>query len=853
MAKKWMLRAIWALLIIFSNLTSAMALNVIEKENFYIYYPDGATSLAVKLSRQAPEMAAFMSNHALPLSLPIHIILDDELDHPEVQTNLFPHRAIRIPIRAPGVLEDGYTEADPWRYFLFKGLSILAISSERSGLPGSLYWIFGEIISPNLILPDWIFDGISHLLYEQWVQRRVKEPLSAAIFKATPVPDLDRVSNHPEIWPGRFSYRIYGRPFVRWLHQRYGWKKLLTFIQRHGRGILPLEIDIKAKLTFGLSWNQIWRYFQAEHIPLAYDDQGFSISGYWDNPFVYWNAMGIYPGSSARAQRSRYGFVDPLGWLWHSQYTNGVAELKLQNGDTIRTLNIEHVWDPGPGAVAVSREGARPHLVLFDARTQASSFGDHYETIPIKNKISVPPHIIQLSGPVMDSDGRIAVAANSGGNWDIWLYDGVWHQVTDAPSIEMDPWLANNRLIFSSNSSGTFQLQGADMRALTTAPVAATLPRGQSYLNMGATGWQLKTIDGGKIPALPTLLPVAEPDTPKPDQSDPAGTPYSAFKSIWPNQLRPDINFNSDDFQIGLSTEAFDVSKAYAWDAGIRYDTDRSRFTWRLGWQANQFSARATHYPFGYQTQRQLQNMTLEPIEVSENRTEIRVAYAPLQLKGLSLAANWRHYRSVLDDRLSDSEGWASLGFEDPLGRLHLSTHLDLFDDGSQSLYGSMYYWFGQRINTLIKLEAGKTWGDLKPGHNTFRIGGYSTEGDFTRRTTRLFPLRGFEANTLDAGQAAVLGVEMVLPLARLQTGYKTLPLFLHNISVGTFVDAGFASDRFRSEDFLIGAGFELITGMQLAWGSRSDFRIGVAWPIQQPDAFEDKGAIILIQIGSPL
>ena len=62
------------------------------------------------------------------------MVLDEELDLFEVRVNMIPHREIRIPLRAPGVMEDGYTESDPWTYFLFRGLCLQAIFSVRDGI-----------------------------------------------------------------------------------------------------------------------------------------------------------------------------------------------------------------------------------------------------------------------------------------------------------------------------------------------------------------------------------------------------------------------------------------------------------------------------------------------------------------------------------------------------------------------------------------------------------------------------------------------------------------------------------------------------------------------------------------------
>ncbi len=273
------------------------ALKVIEKDGFYIYYPENTSGLARRLADWCPAMAAFLEGQGLPVNKPIHVVLDAQKDIPGPTTELFPHREIRLPMRAPGVLEDGYTEADPWRYFLFKGLGLLGIFNERSGLPARIHRVFGEIISPNTILPEWAIDGISHLLYEHYELRRVSDPMAEAVFAASAIPDLDKVSNHPEIWPGRFSYRIYGRPFIRWLYERYGWERLLLFLQLHGRGILPLEIDIKASRVFGQSWSRLWQIFQARHIPLSFDEHGISIEGYWDPPTGIGTKPAYFPAS----------------------------------------------------------------------------------------------------------------------------------------------------------------------------------------------------------------------------------------------------------------------------------------------------------------------------------------------------------------------------------------------------------------------------------------------------------------------------------------------------------------------------------------------------------------------------
>lgn len=790
-------------------------------------------------------MTAFLKERGIIIKKPIHIILDEKLDQPHPVVQLYPLREIRLPMRAPGALEDGFTEPDPWRYYLFKGLCTLGIYNERSGIPKGVHRVFGEIISPNKILPEWSIDGISNLLWEQYRQKPAKDPISDAIFEASVIPGMDRVSHHPEIWPGRFSYRIYGRPFVKWLNDRYGWEKILSFIQVHGGGIIPIEIDIKAKNTFGLSWNQLWSEFQAQHASAARKSTGTNISGYLDAPYHHWNDTGIYPGIKKFGSRGRYGYLDKQNRLWLSEYHGSISKIKIQHHGVERIMVKEHVWDPGPGSVAVTRRGITPVIVVFDEQSKSRAIDGRNETIPVRHQIEGPPGVLQMSGPVMDGQGRLAVAANFKGNWDIWIYDGHWHRVTDSPSVEIDPWWIEEKLIFASNASGTFQIHGTDMRPLTQASTAALLPRNITYLELESKGWQLKSIDKKKIPSLPEAY--SQPtETPPPEpESKYTFQRYSAWKSIWPNYITPDYFYNGDDLQLGLTTNARDVSQSYYWDAGIRYDFNEEEFTWRLGYHAKRFKTRVTRYPVSYTPQR--------GTGIDEIWTDASLSWAPNKLKSLSVSGNWRRYKQESNRNETLNEWWANIKWSDEIGGIQTIANLDLFDDGSQSIYGELLYWRGEHIKTIMRIQGGKTWGDVNAGHNTFRIGGNAGEGYFTRRSSRLFSLRGFDSDILEADTAATASLDVLWPCARLQSGYKTLPLFLHNITLSTFVDAGFASDNYDADELLIGAGIEIITGMELAWSNKSHFSIGVAWPLKKPDDIEQDGPTFLILIGRPL
>jgi hypothetical protein len=849
-----------ALLLLSCN---ASALQMVEKEGLYIYFPKHEAELVARFTEPLPGMLAFLSDKGLSVEPPLHVILDERLDAPEVKDRVTPHKAIRIPIRAPGVLEDGYAEADPWAYFMFRGLCLQGIYAVRSGIPGLLHQGFGEIISPNRVLPPWVDDGICSLLYSLYGGDESRDPVAASIFAAGPVPDLDVISHHPQVWPGYHAHRIYGRPFMAWLYRRYGWNKILEFLQVHGRGIIPFEIDLKAIKVFGRSGAALWSEFQALHQQKIDALPGLLVSGYWNEPRVYWNNAGVFPGKLRIAQRGRYGYVDAAGTVWISEYA-GASIIRGYGENTQSALELLSLWDPGPGRVAVGRRGHNSWIVIFPDDGNGGLRRARKADVDAVEKIPAPAGVIQLSGPVRNQRGQIAVAANLDGNWDIWVHDGRWHRLTESPSIELDPWWEGETLVWASNATGRFQIHQADNTPITSASHGALLPRDGKYLDLTANGWRIVSYEF----ALPDIPPLQYLD--EKGGRDVAETPaiapraYDPFKSLWPNYIKPDIFAGISDFQFGVKTRGRDVSGDYLFDTGVRYTFDEDFLALQALFQRKTVGTRYARYPFGYD------NALGE--SVTENRNDVALYWRPLEARkvedaeilrvaaesdwlvnAIDLSLNWRHFDPDNAGGAADDEAWVALGASKRFGILSTRGNVELFTENRQTLSGGVSLSFGDRVVTSLRLTGGKIWGEPIVGRDTFRVGGNLTEGDFTRRPTRLFPIRGFESGVLEGTTAAAASVEVSWPLANLQFGYKSLPVFLHRLRLGVFADAGFASDDLSSDDLLVGAGFELVTSLEAGWGGLSTFRIGASWPLEQPDRLDEDGPEIVFQIGRPL
>jgi hypothetical protein len=845
------------------------AMVYVEYDGVLLYFPEDEQAIAARLNRNLPDMLTFLEQQGLPVERPLHIVVDPDLDAPEVRADVIPHLEIRIPLRAPGVLEEGYTEADPWTYFMFKGLCRQGIYGLRSGIPGVLHTGFGKIMSPNLILPPWVEGGICNLLYALYRRKDVQDPFEAALFRSTPPPDLEIISHHPQIWPGYFAYRIYGKPFVFALFQEYGWNRILEFLQVHGGGVIPIEIDLKARKVFGKTGAALWRDFQRRYPQASISSPGLLARGYWAEPFVYWNRAGVFPGKLQVRHRGRYGYAEPDGTLWLSEFS-GRAGLVRYSGGRVVPEKFDHIWDPGPGRVAVTRIGSRPHLIIVPDdgqdgyRRLDSADADELTLVP------APENVLQLSGPVRNDRGRVAVAANMAGNWDIWIYDGRWHRMTRTASIELDPWWEGDSLVYASNATGRFQIHAADRKPITDVGSMALLPRQGKYLKLTSGGWRLASYKTERFSFPPPVYGPTPSPSPAPASPDLDPRPYSLFKSLWPNYVRPDLFAAVSDLQVGLATRSRDVSGDYRLNAGLRYSFDTDYFALRLGFQAHTLGTQFTRYPVSYTTDADQ--------TVDESRHEIRLFWRPLDLEslesagilrsadgpdrfeGLELSLNWRNWDelesegSVPSGPPSGDETWLGIGWATQLDILRLWGSLEFFSEARQSLTLGGRLLFGEQTLTSAHLMLGRAWGDAPDlGHTTFRIGGNVSEGYFTRLPPKLFPVRGFDSNLVEAPKAAAAGIEVFWPLANLQMGYATLPLFLHRLRLGTFVDAGIAGEAFRSEDLLVGAGVELVTSLEIAWGNFSAFRMGVAWPLVYPDFIRDDGPKFVFQLGKPL
>jgi hypothetical protein len=132
-----------------------------------------------------------------------------------------------------------------------------------------------------------------------------------------------------------------------------------------------------------------------------------------------------------------------------------------------------------------------------------------------------------------------------------------------------------------------------------------------------------------------------------------------------------------------------------------------------------------------------------------------------------------------------------------------------------------------------------------------FRLGGGAGNVetlDFGRRAFSL--LRGFASDSFAGTRVAVVNLEYRSPLARIQRGIGTWPIFLHTVHGALFADAGHAwTGPFRKDDVKIALGAELSANVVAGYWLPLTLTVGAGWGHDGSGRIAD-GVVSYVRVG---
>jgi hypothetical protein len=482
----------------------------------------------------------------------------------------------------------------------------------------------------------------------------------------------------------------------------------------------------------------------------------------------------------------------------------------------------------------------------------------------------------QFTAPRWSPDGRsIAVERRRlGGPSEIVVIDAATRSSRTAASSTrgrntLPVWLPDGSgILFSSDrDGGPFVLYLVDLatgglRRLPGAGVGAHAPAFSPdgrlvFVAYSADGYDLYRLplDGASWEQVPS-----PEDAPRPSHSvvRPAANvaiesgSYRPWTTLWPRFWLPVVESDAGEVVVGAATGGTDALGRHVYAGSFGWDLDRARpdaqvayvyARWRPTlfasaaadtdpWRAGEIRSREVSAGALFPVRRVRWNSTgMAALFVSRETVECPGCDEPVhaRLQRSALRAGWRISNAKAFGYSISAEEGASLALRTELTRRFLGADAD----AGAVVADTRHYLraFPRHAVFAARVAGAASWGDERL-RRLFAAGGAGPQpAGFSLDVDAIGLLRGFEASDLVGERAAVVNLDYRVPLAWVQRGIGTWPVFLRSIHGALFADAGHAWDRrFDRSAIRRSIGGEL--SFDVGFGSSLGLTIatGVAW-----------------------
>ncbi|MBI2338757.1 MAG: PD40 domain-containing protein [Deltaproteobacteria bacterium] len=406
-------------------------------------------------------------------------------------------------------------------------------------------------------------------------------------------------------------------------------------------------------------------------------------------------------------------------------------------------------------------------------------------------------------------------------------------------------------------------LQDLKLPSWSSASSMAALPASSTSV---ASEPSEKSGDPHMPPSLPAEYEPALQEKQPPPVKDlvlPGSKKYSAFPQVLvPRYIVPTFVTLDDAFLFGFSTGRFDPMYRHSWDLYANYRTDANFLGGGLSYAYTRrrptFFAGAVRYAVNWGDlfgtgedffEQRLQGYAGVAVPAGhhlfsasyfyENRDNLSDIPTGFTLTNLDAYAGFRtsytyvRYKQFPNSISQEDGPYFNVTFD------ITDSLLGAADDNEQRvLTGDFRYYFEMPYADHhvfgLRATGGFAWGN--PQFNgTFRFGGPFGEGNLAQVSSKLFSLRGLPGITYAGDRVLVFTGEYRLPLATVDRGIGTWPIFLRTIHLSFFGDYGDSwfeggkDGREFFEDFFLGVGAELKGDLVIGYGLPVTARIGYA------------------------
>ncbi len=243
--------------------------------HFRVHYHRGETALADRMAHLGEEVLPVLAKALghFPED-PIHIILTDETDSANGLADVLPYNHVLLFAAVPDV-GSGLGDFDEYRRMLLTHeLAHIVHLDDISGLPALANRIIGKQLSPNLVAPRWLIEGLAVWLETTLTSRgRATSSLTDMVIRAQiydgVLPSIDEFTTNRRAYPGATAPYLYGGRFMSFIARRHGADAIGEMTHRYGGRVVPYGLNIVAKDATGEDFVSMYEAWVEEERALA--------------------------------------------------------------------------------------------------------------------------------------------------------------------------------------------------------------------------------------------------------------------------------------------------------------------------------------------------------------------------------------------------------------------------------------------------------------------------------------------------------------------------------------------------------------------------------------------------------
>ncbi|HTI37806.1 MAG TPA: hypothetical protein VL484_09625 [Vicinamibacterales bacterium] len=617
------------------------------------------------------------------------------------------------------------------------------------------------------------------------------------------------------------------------------------------------------------------------------------------NPNGYPSLMRLVPGEKPRRIAWRFaGDATAVhdGWVVFDQVApvRSVAWYSdlyavREAGGRVRRLTFEaRAAEP-----AFSPDGARLVCVLERGghRVLATlAFGPDVTKEP---EVLVDDGVSDFGGPQWSPDGsHVAAERRYDGRFEIVQVDVSTREMRTLLSsktrLASPVWIGSDQLLFSAElprrPSNVFDLDitSGQVRRVTDSRAGARFPHlsadGTTLFYVGytpagydifsvrvnAADWPVvpsSTFDATPVMSAKALIPPMPTES---NRTPDSGSAYTPWKTLAPSYWSPVLYTDAGELNAGAGTAMTDVLGRHGYAAQAAWSS-RARPDWSVSyaydrWRPTLFanySDDTDPVRGGEFRSEQFQGGAVLPFR-RLRRTETLFSTLDVEHDSLRCDGPCRT-RTTTSSRTAVQAGWLHdtrrlYGYSISVEEGHsvsgaFETTVDAFGssvDAQAAVFDARAYQrlAGSHVVLASRAAAALAWGPVEQRRVFSAAGSGPAGGGFGFDRDAIGLLRGFNSDDVVATRAAVVNIDLRLPIVRAERGTGPIPVFVRTVHGALFVDAGTAWDAsFAAGDVRTSAGGEL--SMDLVLGHYLPVTVtgGGAW-IRDPTTSRSEPAV---------